>query len=412
MKYFRVLLAIAVFSVLTAFFSETFFVSEKQSFPPITDEEQSKKEPVSDEKKDYSGFAVNEPLTSGLSVSAKSAILCTADGTVIFSKNADVPLPMASITKVMSVIVALENVSDLSETVRIPREAVGIEGSSVYLTENEQVTYGMLVYSAMLESANDAVTALAILTAGSEEAFVKLMNEKAAELSMKSTHFVNPHGLHENEHFTTARDYARLMSYALDNVTFRKVIATKKAVYEKSDGSMSRVLTNHNRLLNTFSGMLGGKTGYTKASGRTLVTAAERSGTTLICVTIDAPSDWKDHTEMLTLGFDTVKTVTFDKQIRAEIPVAAGTEESVFAVLSKPVSFTVSAGENITYAVKIPHMAFAPLSAGQSIATAEFYKDGVLVLTVPLVCEEFVSVPTKTKQNKGFIDRLLGVFGQ
>ena len=412
MKFLRVLIAVAVFSVLTAFFSESFFVKETQPLPPVTEEDQSEKEQISEEKKDYSEFAANSPLTNGISVSARSAILCTADGTVIFEKNADVALPMASITKVMSVVVALENIDDLTKTVSVPREAVGIEGSSVYLTDGEQVTPEMLVYSAMLESANDAVTALAIISAGSLDRFVSMMNEKAAELSMRSTHFCNPHGLHENEHFTTARDYARLMSYALDNETFCKVIATKKTVYVKNDGSMTRVLTNHNRLLNTFSGMLGGKTGFTKASGRTLVTAAKRNGTTLIAVTIDAPNDWNDHTEMFELGFDTVKTVSYGQEIRAEVPVAAGTVESVFLTMSEKVEFTVNNSDNITYAIKIPHMLFAPIMRGQSVGTVEFYKNGTMLASIPLKTEESVSIPEKIKENKGFLDKLLGIFAQ
>lgn len=411
MKYLKVLAVIAVFSVLTAFFSESFFKERADQTPPLSDGEDDEKEQISEKNKDYSRFATEKALLEGIEVSARSAILCTADGRVIFEKNSGVSLPMASITKVMSVIIALENNSDLSASVLVPKQAVGIEGSSVYLTEGERVTLEMLIYSAMLESANDAVTALAILTAGSLDAFVQLMNEKARALSMTATHFCNPHGLHESEHFTTARDYAVLMSYALENETFCKVIATKKAVFQKADGSMSRVLTNHNRLLNTCQGMLGGKTGFTKASGRTLVTAAKRNGTTLICVTIDAPSDWNDHTEMYQKGFEAVKTVSFGKELTAEVPIAAGQSESVCAVLIEPIAFTVEANDEITYAVKLPHMAFAPIEGGETLGVAEFYKNGKLIKEVPLVAQATVGA-VKKQENKGFIDKLLAFFGQ
>ena len=264
----------------------------------------------------------------------------------------------------------------------------------------------------MLSSANDAAAALALHTAGSIEGFAALMNEKAAALGLQNTHFCNPHGLNESEHFTTARDYAVLMSYALENETFCKVIATKKAAFQKTDGSMTRVLTNHNRLLNTFQGMIGGKTGFTKASGRTLVTAAKRGGTTLICVTIDAPNDWKDHTELFELGFDTVKTVSFGNELTAQVPVAAGQSESVDVRLQRPISFTVKANETVTYALKLPHMLFAPVKKGEKVGTAEFYKDGVMLTEIPLITEEIVSAPKNTNENKGFLDKLLGVFGQ
>ena len=376
MKLIKTLAVFVVFSVLCIWFSESFIQSGM-----IKDEEGEKDESLSfdaDEKKiDYSNFACGEAFVTDVDVSAKSALLCSSDGLLIYEKNADIPLPMASITKVMTVICALESIEDLSKEITVPDAAVGIEGSSVYLAKGEKVTYEMLIYSAMLESANDAVTALAICVSGSLEAFVSQMNEKAQRLSMTNTHFCNPHGLNENEHFTTARDYVKLMSYALENETFCKVIATKKITFAKLDGSMTRVLTNHNRLLNTYSGMIGGKTGFTKVSGRTLITAAKRGGTVLICITLDAPSDWNDHTKMLDLGFEEVRTVTFKAdEIAKELQVGGGEQEKVRLLAVNDVSYTVRNEADVSVEYELPHITFAPVKLGQELGKAVFFCNG------------------------------------
>ena len=351
--------------------------------------------------KDYRGFAKGTALINSADISASSAILCSSDGLLIYEKNADVPLPMASITKVMTAVVALEAEKDLSKEFKVPRQAVGVEGSSVYLTEGEEVTLEMLLYSVMLESANDAATALAIATGGSLEAFVSKMNEKAEELSMSSTCFSNPHGLSDSQHFTTARDYARLMSYALDDPTFCKIISTKKAVYPKKDASMTRVLTNHNRLLNTYSGMIGGKTGFTRASGRTLVTAAMRNGVTLICVTLNAPNDWQDHTLLFDKGFDAVKSVTFSKEeLRRRLPVGGAENGSVSVSPREDVTFTVKAEETLRCEIHTPHNLFAPLSRGQRVGYVLVLKNGKAFAKVDLICDEDAFAPT---QNDGGI---------
>lgn len=354
--------------------------------------------------KDYTDFAVGKPIFTDVDVSARSALLCTSDGLLIYEKNADTPLPMASITKLMTVVCALESITDLKAEVTVPDKAVGIEGSSVYLARGERVTYEMLLYSAMLESANDATTALAILSSGSEEAFVSIMNDKARLLSMKNTHFCNPHGLHENEHYTTARDYAKLMSYALENEKLCEIIATKKIVFEKLDKSMTRVLTNHNRLLNTYNGMLGGKTGFTKTSGRTLITAARRNGATLICITLDDGNDWQDHTALFDKGFETVKTVSYDT-VTATVPIGAGEIQELTVKTEKSISFCVMSDEQITYEIILPHIAFAPIEKGQKVGRVDFYKNGKRIDSVPLVAESTVEIP-KQENEKGFIERL------
>lgn len=231
--------------------------------------------------------------------SAQAALLLDAtEGRILFSQNASARLPMASTTKIMTAIVAIENMPT-DYVVTVAKEAVGIEGSSIYLYAGEQITCLDLLYGLMLESGNDAAVALAIAVGGTEERFIMLMNEKAKELGLKDTRFSNPHGLPAENHFTSAADLARLTDYALQNELFAEIVSTKKMT--ACEGT--RYYVNHNRLLFSYEGMIGVKTGYTQASGRCLVTAARRYGRTLICVTLNDYYCSADHVRMLDSGF-------------------------------------------------------------------------------------------------------------
>ncbi len=231
--------------------------------------------------------------------SAQAAILLDAtEGRVLFSQNADQRLPMASTTKIMTAIVAIENMPT-DYIVTVPKEAVNIEGSSIYLYEGEKITCLDLLYGLMLESGNDAAAAIAIAVGGTMERFVMLMNEKARELGLKNTHFANPHGLSNDDHYTSAADLAKLTDYALGDELFAKIVSTKR--YTACNGA--RYYVNHNRLLFSYDGMIGVKTGYTIASGRCLVTAARRNGRTLIAVTLNDYYGSTDHVRMLDTGF-------------------------------------------------------------------------------------------------------------
>lgn len=315
-------------------------------------------------------------IENQISVSAKSAILCTPSGIILYEKRADTPLPMASITKLMTAVVALENIEDLKTEVVVSPLAAGVEGSSVYLKAGEKVTYEMLVYSAMLESANDATLALAIALMGDEESFVAEMNRKAEELGMESTSFKNPHGLSADGHYTTARDYARLMSYALESETFCKIIGTKKMVVPSIDGSMTRVLTNHNRLLMTYKGMIGGKTGFTKASGRTLVTAANRDGVTLICVTINASDDWNDHTNLFNRGFSYVESNMYTSDDTQRNIAVAGSNKSIAVKMQNDVNIVTTKVSDTEVKYFLPKFLYAPVKTGDEVGKIVFYIDG------------------------------------
>ncbi len=238
------------------------------------------------------------------SVSASSAALYSKDrGTFLYEKAAGQKLGMASTTKMMTAVVALEN-AEPDEIVEVDPRAVGVEGTSLYLKAGERFTVRELLYGLLLRSANDAALAIAYAVCQSEDAFVDLMNRKAEALSLSDTHFDNPHGLDGETHYTTANDLAKLAAYAIDIPAFCEIISTKKAVI--GNGDSTRILQNHNKLLSLYDGCFGVKTGFTKKCGRCLVSAAEKDGQTLICVTLDAPNDWSDHKKLLDYGFSLV----------------------------------------------------------------------------------------------------------
>lgn len=234
-------------------------------------------------------------------ISAKSACLYDIDAeSFIISKEMNMRLPMASTTKIMTALLAIEQ-CNLDEVISVPREAVGVEGSSVYLREDDLISVKNLVYSVLLQSANDAAEALAIYISGDVHSFADLMNKRAAEIGLSDTSFENPHGLDSENHYTTAHDLAILTSVAVKNDVFLQISSTFKYEFDLSESK--RLLVNHNKLLRTYPDAYGVKTGYTKKSGRCLVSYASREGKNLICVTLDAPNDWSDHKNMLDYGF-------------------------------------------------------------------------------------------------------------
>ena len=218
-------------------------------------------------------------------------------GELLWSRHPDNPGLIASTTKIMTGWLACQ-AGEPERTVTIPAQAVGVEGSSLYLKEGESLTRRELLLGTMLQSGNDAALALALDIAGSEAAFVERMNAAARELGLQNTHFANPHGLDSEGNYGSARDLALLTAAALENPAFRQAVSTRSATV-----AGDRVLTNHNKLLWRCPGCIGVKTGYTRAAGRLLVSAAERMGRTLICVTVNDPADWQDHMALLDWGF-------------------------------------------------------------------------------------------------------------
>lgn len=228
-------------------------------------------------------------------------------GSIIYEYNGFEEYPMASTTKIMTAVVALEN-SMLDEEVTVSNFAVMQEGSSAYLRHGDKIPMGELLYGLMLNSGNDAAVAVAEHVAGNISCFAEKMNEKAAEIGALNTSFKNPSGLDCDGHYTTAADLARIASYALNNEDFRKIVSTKVHKTDYSAGTL--YFSNHNKLLDLYEGCIGVKTGYTKKVGRCLVSAAERDGVTLVCVTLGDPDDWRDHAALLDYGFENIRWKT------------------------------------------------------------------------------------------------------
>lgn len=254
-----------------------------------------------------------------ISVSAEAAILMELEsGRILYKKNEHEKMRIASITKIMTAILAIES-GKMDEFVRISKRAEGVEGSSIYLRAGERMKLEDLVYGLMLRSGNDAAIAIAEHVAGSVEGFVFLMNEKAREIGMTNTSFKNPHGLDDHEeHYSTAYDMALLSKYAMENDKYREISAAKR---HEVSGEQRRIWTNKNRLLTElYRYSTGGKTGYTKRAKRTLVSTAMKNDMELVCVTLNAPSDWHDHMNLFNWAYETYQMERLIKEgIQKEI---------------------------------------------------------------------------------------------
>lgn len=340
-----------------------------------------------------------------LSVSAKSAILIDLDEqNVLYQKNARKRMAMASTTKIVTALVACELLK-CDTVIKIPREAVGVEGSSVYLQEGEQLTVEQLLYALLLESANDAAAALAICAAGSVEAFANKCNEKAYTLGLRDTNFTNPHGLYDENHYTTAYDLAILTSYALKNETVARICASKRGEIpfgvtdENPLGEGVRYLKNHNKMLSSYNGAIGVKTGFTKKSGRCLVSAAERNGLTLIAVTLNAPDDWRDHTAMLDFGFENFerRIIYSEGEFCYRFPLSNGERDFVKATNLSPITIvTPKSAPTHSYTVEACfRFAIAPIEKNQILGKLCITLNGKNY-TATLVCAENIGA----KQEK------------
>lgn len=256
-------------------------------------------------------FSIFAPSVAAFSVSGQSAILMEQEsGRVLYEKDAHKQLRIASITKIMTTIIAIES-GMMEETVVISSNAFRTEGSSLFLRLREKIKLEDLVYGLMLRSGNDAAVAIAEHVGGSLDGFIYLMNEKAKEIGMSKTIFNNPHGLDDHEeHYSTSYDMALLTRYAMKNETYQKITATKSYRAPQDGEDWDRIWQNKNRLLTQlYKYSTGGKTGYTKRAKRTLVSTAAKDGIKLIAVTLNAHSDWQDHMNMFNWGFETFEVL-------------------------------------------------------------------------------------------------------
>ncbi|MGZ9586867.1 D-alanyl-D-alanine carboxypeptidase family protein [Paenibacillus marinisediminis] len=279
-----------------------------------------------------------------------AALVDVTSGRVLFHENGNAPMPMASTTKIMTAIVAIE-LGNLHDVVKTSAKAVGKEGSSIYLRLGEEMTLENMLYGLMLRSGNDAAVAIAEHIGGSEEGFVYLMNRKAEALGLDQTHFRNPHGLDAKGHVTSAIDLAKLSAYALHNATFREIVKTKQRTAPNPIDKWDYKWMNKNKMLRFYEGADGVKTGYTSGALRCLVSSATRNGQQLTAVTLNDGSDWADHQEMLNYGFKNfpLRTIVSPNQTIEGYPFLAAQE----------VKYPLSDQEQgeISYKVKIhsPH---------------------------------------------------------
>ena len=341
-------------------------------------------------------FAVKIPARAELAVSAKAAILMHADsGRVLYEKNADEHMLIASTTKIMTAIVVLEH-CELDDLVEVDSRSAGIEGSSMYLKAGESYTVEDLLYGLLLVSGNDAASALALHVADSMEEFAELMNAKAAELGMTESSFKNAHGLDEEGHYSTARDMAKLAAYCMGNEDFARIAGTVSHTVGE------QTLVNHNRLLREYDGCLGLKTGYTMAAGRTLVTCAERDGARYVCVTLNDPDDWDDHKALYDWAF---ANYSFAEVIPAglsyEVPLISGAEMTAQAETEGAAYALIQNGESYDMELELPAFAFAPIAEGERAGRAAACSDGQEIASVRIVYSEDVEVDRELKLTPG-----------
>lgn len=343
-----------------------------------------------------------------LDLSAKSAILIDAsDGSVLYEKNGRERMGMASTTKIMTALVVCEHLP-LDTVVSIPAEAVNTEGSSVYLTAGELLSVEELLYALLLASANDAAVALAIAASGSIEAFAEKMNEKAVALGLSDSNFVNPHGLYDDNHYTTAYDLAMISRAALGEPILRQIVATKKATIpqgvtpDNTEGEAERYLYNHNKMLHLYEGAVGVKTGFTKKTGRCLVSAAERDGLTLVAVTLNASDDWNDHSAMLDYGYSLYERVTlFDVgEFTCQYAVSGGKEGYVTLSNSNPIILTLPKERQRAECAVLSnqHFELAPIEQGEILATLRVSATQKSASS-PLIAAHSVEAKTKIKKE-------------
>ena len=316
-------------------------------------------------------------------ISAASAVLMdAASGRVLYEKDSHTHRLIASITKLMTALVALESGHALDETVTVAPEWTGAEGSSLYLRPGEEITLEALLYGLLLRSGNDAALAVAGNCGGTVERFVAEMNEKARELGMKDSRFANPSGLNADGHYSSAYDMALLARACLENETLAKIAATKSITLG------TRTFTNHNKLLWRYEGCIGLKTGFTEKAGRTLVSAAERDGMTLICVTLNAPNDWQDHTSLFDYGFANYQPerLTCEGEVLCRLPADGSLLSFCPVAAERTVSLCLTSGETVRQKLALDFAALtAPVPLGTRVGEAVFYMENEVLARVPLV---------------------------
>lgn len=344
------------------------------------------------------------PKAEALGVSAQYAcVMDSLTGRVLFEKNAYARHSMASTTKIMTALVALEN-GNANDIVTVSTNAAGTEGSSIYLKAGEKITLKDLLYGLMLESGNDAAIAVAEHVGGSVEGFAELMNQKAKAIGANQTQFKNPNGLDEDGHYTTAYDLALITRAALRNKDFAEIVATKRKTISNGEESYGRSLANHNKLLTIYKGCDGVKTGFTKKTGRCLVSAATRNNFQVIAVTLNAPDDWNDHAGMLDYAFAnySARPLVVKDMVIKTVPVKNGDVEQLELLSDGEFYLTMEDKEGlnrVSLEYDVPESVPAPVRIGTVLGRLKVYYEDVLVKEIDLRAGSditYVEPPEKT----------------
>ena len=336
-----------------------------------------------------SGVTVMDMKVSAkeLTVSAKSAIVIDKlTGKVLYEHNAYEKLPMASTTKIMSALLTAES-GGIDKRFTVDKDAIKVEGSSIGLVPGDKVTKRILIYGMLLPSGNDAANAAAVSVSGSVQKFVQLMNDKAKALGLSDTHFVTPSGLDDDtdEHYSTSYDMARLASFALDNGIFREICGVSSAKLSFGDPPYDRWLVNTNKLLSSLDGVIGVKTGFTDKAGRCLVSACERNGTTLICVTLNDRNDWADHKAMYEHCFEKCSETKLEYNNDITVPVVGGVSDYA-GCYSPEVRISLPVGEKskVTAELCIKPFVYAPVLQKEKTGEVRYYYKGKQIASSPV----------------------------
>ena len=304
-----------------------------------------------------------------------AVVICGDTGQIIYGENEDFRMPMASTTKIMTGLLLCEY-GNLDREIVTTKEMVTVEGSSMGLLEGDTVSLKTLLYGLLLASGNDAANTIAIIVGGSVEGFVDMMNDRAKGMGLRDTHFETPSGLDGDTHYTTCRELALIAREAMKNEDFREAVATESIVVSYGNPPYNRRITNHNRLLKTYDDVVGIKTGFTKKSGRCLVSAARKDGKYVIAVTLDDPNDWQDHRALLDRGLDGVELVNIKpNKNKTDISVINGNEDSI-SVNIEPLEICVKKDSAIERKVNIKPNIVAPVEKGEVLGWAEYFVDG------------------------------------
>ena len=352
----------------------------------------------------FNAYAVQEFNTS-----AKAMCLMEATtNRVLRAKNEHQRMPMASTTKVMTAITAIENCNNIDEKFEVSKKSIGVPGTSLYLREGEKLSIRDLLYGLMLVSGNDASVAIGERIGGRVELFVDLMNETAKKIGAKNTHFENTHGLDEEGHYTSAYDLALISSYALQNETFKEIVSTKNIKITTEQGK-DRYLQNKNKLLRKYDGAIGVKTGFTDDAGRCFVGGAERGGMTLVCSVLSCGPMFEDCASLLDEGFSNYKMVDVTQKVFSNRKVAVLEGKTKQAIISPKNKFYFPMREDeeekLKYEFYLPKNISAPLKKGSEVGEIKIFFDKNLLFSLKFTTIDDV-------ETKGVLERFFDILNR